>query len=175
MTYEIILWLVCASDVPIEMPAKADDISWHNLRRVAADLELWSPRGNWNDNFAAEINWVRNRWQETCDAPPLSDLQRIPSEKTASSLLEFANLHLEWLQQARYTASNLAAIETAIEAQSWRCNVLRCIISAHQYANCWHSCRATLKCIRDDYLGREKYHLGLWPEHVPWWTFALGK
>lgn len=176
MTYELILWLVCLPATDHVFPPEADAISWYNLRRVAADLELWPWEGCWGPNFGGELNWVRMRYADMYDAPPLSDVERLPSLALVSAQLDFAEKRLAYLQAVRAMRDWSAALETACEDQLWRQNVFLCLKQARECANGKPpnliSARHALRALRDDYLGAERYHLGQWPAHVHLGSFA---
>lgn len=146
------------------------------LIATALDMEILDPRetryvlARPGDMFS-DIQMLRQRYQELCDAPPLSDNYRFPNRLVVNEMLVFNRAYKKYLEERRPLEQvNLGLLrtvmlETDLLYQVW--DEVRDARCEYYYVTVR---RQALKRLRE-LVGEDDYFRGRLPPYVPLWRF----
>ena len=162
---------------PERLPDPAD---WPEMREalvsIAVEWEILDPREtryvfSRYEDFDENLNLMRRRYQELCDAPPLNDCERFPDHRTINDLLGFNRAYRRFLDARQPIDSDrvpylqAAVKETDHLFQIW--DSLRDSRCEYYYVSVR---RQALKRLKSQ-VGEGDYLAGTLPPHVPLWRF----
>jgi hypothetical protein len=153
---------------------------WNDIRdavhKLAVDWEILDPREtryilSRQEDFSADINLLRRRYQELNEAPRVVDSFRFPERSTVNDLVRFNRAFRKHLDQRH-------------ELENDRCEELRAVMrETDRLYQVWDAVRdarcefyyvtvrrQALKKLKD-VLGEEAYETGSLPPNVPTWRF----
>lgn len=155
-------WALCRSILA------AQAIEWEILDPREERLQEW-------EEWRADVQVLRRRFQELKDAPPLADARRLPDRRTVAELIRANRALRRWLQERQaLEVDRLGWLrETAAETDElhriW--DLIRQASSEVYYVPVRRQALARLRQV----LGPMAYEAGDWPPHVPWWRFLVEK
>ncbi len=123
------------------------------------------------EDFLADLNLLRRRYEDLVDAPPLSDGLRFPDRDTVNEFLAFNRAYRQHLSNrqplelAHWWELRAAIQETDQLYQIW--DTVRDARCDYYYVTVR---RQALKKLRQ-LLGPDAYYRGQLPPHVPLWRF----
>jgi hypothetical protein len=171
--------LTAVPDTPEAVPTAEEFATLRQaIQAVALEWEILDPREvryllARPEDFEADINLLRRRYQELADAPPLIDCERFPDRETINDLLAFNRSYRQYLDarlpmhMARWWELRTALQETDQLYQVW--DTVRDARCDYYYVTVR---RQALKKLRD-LIGPELYTSGQMPPYVPLWRFEL--
>lgn len=176
--YLVVAFLMISSPSMGENTVAVDE--WHNIapacQKVAIDLEIMSDYDKlftFKDykDFDEDLRRIRNRYQAYKDAPPLSDIQRLPDNATARAAYHF---NLEYKSNLRrrleYETDKAHHITQAIrETDELRLPWDIICDCTSQWTSVSEKRRLLQKL--KDLIGEENYSTMTLPPCVPIWRF----
>ena len=146
------------------------------LQGLAVQWEILDPREvryilARAEDFTADLNLLRRRYQDLADAPPVADCQRFPERTTINDLLAFNRAYRQHLdvrqpvELAHWWEVRAALQETDQLYQVW--DTVRDARCEYYYVTVR---RQALKRLRDT-IGENAYYSGVLPPFVPLWRF----
>jgi len=169
--------LTTPAGVPEPTPAVEQ---WNNVRdavhKVAVDWEILDQREtryimSRPDDYSADLNLLRRRYQELKDAPRVADSFRFPDRTAVNDLVRFNRAFRKHLDQRheletdRSEELRLVMRETDRLYQVW--DAVRDARCEFYYVTVRRQALKKLK----DMLGDESYTAGTLPPNVPTWRF----
>ena len=148
------------------------------LQSVAVQLEVLDPREvryilARAEDFTADLNLLRRRYQELADAPALNDSFRLPDRETVNELLAFNRAYRQHIdirqtvELAHWWEYQATLQETEQLYQIW--DTVRDARCEYYYVTVR---RQALKRLREQ-LGDQSYYSGQLPPYVPLWRFQV--
>lgn len=119
----------------------------------------------------SDIQMLRQRYQELCDAPPLSDSYRFPNRLVVNEMLVFNRAYKKYLEERRPLEQvnpgllRTVMLETDLLYQVW--DAVRDARCEYYYVTVR---RQALKRLRE-LVGEDDYFRGRLPPYVPLWRF----
>ncbi|MCS6851427.1 MAG: hypothetical protein NZ700_09710 [Gemmataceae bacterium] len=146
------------------------------VQELATQWEILDPRERRYilvrpEDFSADLNLLRRRYQELADAPPLADSLRFPDRDTVSDFLAFNRSYRHYIEVrqpvelSRWSEFRSVIQETDHLYQIW--DTVRDARCEYYYVTVR---RQALKKLRD-LLGEDDYYRGHLPPYVPIWRF----
>lgn len=161
-----------------ESPPPADH--WPNVRdavhKLAVDWEILDPREtryilSRPDDFVADINLLRRRYQELNEAPRVADSFRFPDRSSVNDLVRFNRAFRKHLDQRHELETDRSEELRAVMKETDR---LYQVWDAVRDARCEFYYvtvrRQALKKLKE-MLGEDAYETGTLPPNVPTWRF----
>jgi hypothetical protein len=149
-----------------------------SLQTLAVRWEILDPREvryilARQEDFAADLNLLRRRYQELENAPRVGDCQRFPERTAVNDLLAFNRAYRQFIDMRQpvelihWWDLRLAMQETDRLYQIW--DTVRDARCDYYYVTVR---RQALKHLRE-LVGEEDYYSGNLPPSVPLWRFEL--
>ena len=141
-------------------------IEWEILDHREKQYVLARP-----EDFCADLNMLRRRYQDLKDAPRLGDALRFPERAAVNELVQFNRSYRKHLDERQQLEADRADALQAVISETER---LYRVWDAVRDARCEFYYvtvrRQALKKLRD-LLGEEAYLAGAMPPNVPTWRF----
>ena len=147
------------------------------VREVALSWEVLDPREVGHvllsaEDFDADVQFLRRRYQRLAGAPPAADTLRFPERRTISDLLAFNRAYHRHLSRRRAAGCPWPAeVDAALRETDELYEVWDLLRDARCDAYYVTVRRQALQALRDK-LGPTAYYGGQLPPHVPVWRFA---
>lgn len=168
----IALFMQPASEDTVVCPEIAPQVL-AALRTAAADWEILDPREvhyvlSRPEDFAADLNLLRRRWQDLDGAPRVRDSERFPDRPAINDMLSVNRAFRQQLDAHQNTPARAPLIRAAMQEtdnlyQIW--DTVRDARCDYYYISVR---RQALKKLRE-LLGDADYYAGKLPPYVPLW------